>query len=72
MFKILLKDITKVLHRKIIRILVEIRKLLPVQYHNHLPVFEGGIAVELPPYYLGVNYIFTLEKNKNRWERNPL
>ena len=28
------------------------------------------MAVELPPYYPGINYIFILEKGKNGYERN--
>ena len=53
-FKVLLKDITNVLRPKVIRIPVEIRKLLPAQYHNHLPLFKGNMAAELlplPPWY---------------------
>ena len=64
-FKALLKDITKALNPKVIRTLVEIRKLLPAQYHNHLPLFEEDVAAELPPHLLGINHIFTLEKGKN-------
>ena len=64
-FKILLKDITKTLRLKIIKTLMEIRKLLPVQYHNHLPLFEGDITAELPPHRPGINHTFTLEKGKN-------
>ena len=64
-FKVLLKDITKVLRLKIIRIPAEIRKLLPAQYYDHLPFFEGGMAAELPPHRLGINHIFTLEKGEN-------
>ena len=41
-FKILLKDIIKVLRLKVMRTLTEIQKLLPAQYYNHLPLFEGG------------------------------
>ena len=44
---------------------MEIRKLLPAQYHDHLPFFEGDMAVELPPHRLGINHIFTLEKSEN-------
>ena len=44
---------------------MEIRKLLPAQYYNHLPLFEGDMAAELLPHRLGINYIFTLEKGKN-------
>ena len=64
-FKVLLKDITKILRLKIIRTPTEIRKLLPAQYHNHLPLFEGDIATELPPHRPGINYTFTLKKGKN-------
>ena len=65
LFKVLLKDITKALRFKIIRILMEIRKLLPVQYYNHLPLFEGGMAAELPPHRVGINHIFILKINEN-------
>ena len=65
-FKILLKNITKVLYPKIIKTPVEIRKLLPAQYYNHLPFFKGDIAAELPPHRLSIDHIFTLEKNKNK------
>ena len=64
-FKVLLENIIKVLRLKIIKILAEIRKLLPAQYYDHLPFFEGGMSAELPPYYLGIDHIFTLEKGKN-------
>ena len=64
-FKVSLEDITKVLRSKVIRILTEIRKLLPAQYHDHLPFFKGDMAAELPPYRPGINYIFILEKGKN-------
>ena len=64
-FKASLKDITKALHPKIIRTPAEIRKLLPAQYHDHLPLFEGDMAAELPPHRPGINYTFTLEKGKN-------
>ena len=64
-FKVLLKDITKALRLKIIRILAEIRKLLLAQYYNHLLFFEGDIAAELPSYRPSMNHIFTLEKSKN-------
>ena len=70
-FKVLLKDIIKVLRLKIIRIPAKIRKLLPAQYHNHLPLFKEGMVAELPPYRLGINHIFTLEKNKNGQKKNP-
>ena len=69
-FKALLKDIIKVLRLKIIKIPMEIRKLLPAQYYNHLPFFEGNIAAELPPHRPSIDYTFTLEKGKNRQERN--
>ena len=45
-FQVLLEDITKVLHPKRIRTQMEIRKLLPAQYYNHLSLFEGNIAAE--------------------------
>ena len=64
-FKVLLKNITKVLHLKIIKTPAEIRKLLQAQYYDHLPLFEGDIAVELPLHCPGINYTFTLKKNKN-------
>ena len=64
-FKVLLKDITKALHPKIIRTQMEIQKLLPAQYHNHLPLFEGNMAAELPPHRPGINHTFILEKSKN-------
>ena len=70
-FKALLKDITKVLRFKITKIPAEIRKLLPAQYHNHLPLFEGDMAVELPPYRPGINHIFTLKKGNNGEKKNP-
>ena len=70
-FKVSLKDITKVLRLKITRIPTEIRKLLPAQYYDHLPFFEGGMAAELPPHRPGINHIFTLEKGENGQERNP-
>ena len=66
MFKVSLKDIIKTLRPKIKKTLTEIRKLLPAQYHNYLPLFEGGIAAELPPYRPGINHAFTLKKGKNR------
>ena len=65
-FKALLKDITKILRLKVTRTPAEIRKLLPAQYHNHLPLFKGGMAAELPPHRPGINHIFTLKKSKNR------
>ena len=71
-FKISLKDITKALYLKITRTPMEIRKLLPAQYHNHLPLFEGDIAAELPPHRPGINHIFTLKKSENGQKRNPL
>ena len=64
-FKVSLENITKVLRPKIIRILTEIRKLLPAQYYNHLPLFEGDMVAELPPYRPGINHTFILEKGKN-------
>ena len=64
-FKALLEDIIKVLRPKIKKTPAEIRKLLPAQYYNHLPLFEGGIAAELPPYRPGINHTFTLKKGKN-------
>ena len=64
-FKILLKDITKVLYLKVIKTPTEIRELLPAQYQDHLPLFEGDMAAELPPHRPGINHIFTLEKGKN-------
>ena len=47
------------------RIPIEIRKLLPAQYYNHLPLFEGDMAVELPPYRPGIYYTFALKKGEN-------
>ena len=64
-FKVLLKNIMKALHLKVIRIPMEIRKLLPAQYHDHLPLFERDVIAELPPHRPGINYTFTLEKGKN-------
>ena len=64
-FKVSLKDITKALRLKITRTPAEIRKLLPAQYYNHLPLFEGDMAAKLPPHCPGIDYIFTLEKGKN-------
>ena len=64
-FKASLKDITKILRLKITRIPAEIRKLLPAQYYDHLPFFEGDIVAELLPHRPGINYIFTLEKGEN-------
>ena len=64
-FKVLLKDIIKILRLKVIKTLMEIRKLLPAQYYNYLPLFKGGMAAELPPHRLSINYIFTLKKSKN-------
>ena len=61
-----MKDIIKVLYLKIKRTLTEIQKLLPAQYYDHLPLFKGGMAVKLPPYYPGIDYTFTLKKGKNR------
>ena len=70
-FKASLEDITKALRPKITRTPTEIQKLLPAQYHNHLPLFEGDMAAELPPHRPGINHTFTLEKGKNGQERNP-
>ena len=70
-FKASLEDITKALHLKITRTPAEIRKLLPAQYHDHLPLFEGDMAAELPPHRPGIDHTFTLEKGENRQERNP-
>ena len=64
-FKALLKDITKALRPKVIRTPTEIRKLLPAQYHDYLPLFKGDIAAELPPHRPGIHHIFTLKKSKN-------
>ena len=64
-FKVLLKNITKLLCPKVIRIPAEIRRLLPTQYYNYLPLFEGDMAAELPLHRPGINHIFTLEKTKN-------
>ena len=44
---------------------MEIQRLLPAQYHDHLPLFKGDITAELPPHRPGINHIFTLEKGKN-------
>ena len=70
-FKVSLKDITKVLRLKIIRTPAEIRKLLPAQYYNHLPLFKGGMAAELLPHRPSINHIFTLKKGENGQEKNP-
>ena len=64
-FKVSLKDITKALHPKIIKTPIKIRKLLPAQYHNHLPLFKRGMAAELPPHYPSIYHTFTLKKSKN-------
>ena len=64
-FKVLLNNITKALCLKIMRTLAKIRKLLPAQYYNYLPLFEGNMAAELPLYRPGINHIFTLEKGEN-------
>ena len=69
-FKVSLKDITKALRPKTIRTPTEIQKLLPAQYHDHLPLFKGGIAAELPPHRPGINHTFTLKIGKNGQERN--
>ena len=65
-FKVSLKDITKVLRLKIKKTPAEIRKLLPAQYYDYLPFFDGGMAAELPPQRPGINHTFTLKKSKNR------
>ena len=70
-FKVSFKNITKALHPKIIKTPAEIKKLLPAQYYNYLPFFEGDMAAELPPHHLSINHIFTLEKGENGQERNP-
>ena len=70
-FKVSLKDIKKALRPKVIRTPAEIRKLLPAQYHNHLPLFEGDMAAELLLHRPSINHIFTLEKGKNGQEKNP-
>ena len=64
-FKVLWKNIAKILYAKIIRTQPEIRKLLPAQYYNHLPLFKGIMAAKLPPHRLGINHIFMLEKGEN-------
>ena len=69
-FKILLKNIIKALYPKLIRIPTEIRKLLPAQYYNHLPLFKGDMAAKLPPHRLNIDHIFTLEKGKNGQKKN--
>ena len=61
-FKVLLKDIIKALHFKVIRTPTEIQKLLRAQYYNHLPLFEGDMAAELPLHRPGINHEFTMEK----------
>ena len=70
-FKALLEDITKTLHPKITKTPAEIQKLLPAQYHNHLPSFEGDMAAELPPHRPSINHTFTLEKGENGQKKNP-
>ena len=65
-FKVLSKDIIKALYPKVIRTLMEIRKLLLAQYYNYLPFFKGDMAAELLPHRPGMNYIFTLKKGKNK------
>ena len=50
---------------------MEIRKLLPAQYYDHLPLFKGGMAAELPPHRPGIDYIFTLKKGENGQKKNP-
>ena len=64
-FKASLKDITKALRPKITRTPTEIQKLLPAQYHDHLPLFKGDMAAELPPHRPSIDHIFTLEKGEN-------
>ena len=64
-FKVLLEDITKALRFKITRTPMKIRKLLPAQYYDHLPPFEGDMAAELSLHRLGIDHIFTLEKGEN-------
>ena len=70
-FKVLLKNIIKALHPKIKKTPMEIRKLLPAQYYDYLPLFEGGMAAELPPHRPSINHTFKLKKGKNRQKRNP-
>ena len=53
------------------RIPAEIRKLLPAQYYDHLPLFKGDMAAELPPHRPGINHTFTLKKSKNGQKKNP-
>ena len=65
-FKVLLKDIIKALHFKVLRTPAEIQKLLPAQYYDYLFLFEGDVAVELPPHRFSIDYICTLEKGENR------
>ena len=72
-FKISLKNITKILYPRVLRTLVEIRKLLPAQYYNHLPLFKGNMAAELLSHRPGINHIFTQKKvktgkNKTRYK----
>ena len=50
---------------------MEIQKLLPAQYYDHLPFFKGGIAAELPLHRPGIDHIFTLEKGENGQKKNP-
>ena len=64
-FKVSLKDIIKALYPKITKTPMKIRKLLPAQYHNHLPLFEGDMAAELPPHHPSIDHTFTLEKGEN-------
>ena len=59
-FKILLENITKTLYPRVIKTPIEIQKLLPARYHNHLPLFKGDIAAELPPHRLNIDHIFIL------------
>ena len=53
------------------RTLAEIQKLLPAQYHDYLPLFEGDIGAELLPHRPGIDHTFTLEKDENRREKKP-
>ena len=49
-----------------------IQKLLPDQYYDYLPLFEGDMTAELPSHRPGINHIFKLEKSENSQGRNPL
>ena len=64
-YKVLLEDIIKALSFQVMRTLAEIRKLLPAEYYNYLPLFKGNMAAELPPHRPGINYIFILKKGEN-------